>query len=128
MGAHPEEMTPEMIRERMADTRAAMTANIEQLRDRVSPRALVSHRLSGARKKLHGAGDRVAHPLHKASSGTRGAIGGAGHTTARVPAQMRRVTDTMRRQLTERPMLIGLAALLLGAAAAALLPGRSRRQ
>lgn len=123
MGAHPEEMTPEMIRERMADTRAALSANLDQLRERATPRALLSHRISSARHKLHGAGDRAARPLRKASSGARGAIGSAGHATERLPAPMHRITATMRRQVSERPMLMGLAALLAGAAAAVVLPG-----
>ncbi len=127
MGPHSEEVSPEQIRERMADTRAALAANLELLRARATPKALISHQLTGARKKLHGAGDRAARPLHKASSGARnassGAIGAAEHTMERVGSPIRGVVGAARQQLADRPMLLGLGAVLLGAVTGVLLPG-----
>lgn len=107
MAAQPEEVSPEQIRERMADTRAAMTARLELLRAQATPRALLTRRLPGARHKPHDArptGDPAADDTSRPG-----------------------LAGTVYRQLRQRPVLVVAAVALLGAAAAVLLPGPRRR-
>jgi len=116
MGAQPEKVTPEQIRERMADTRASLSANVEAFRARATPRALVQEL------------------LHRRGGGSPLAAGGADGNTDRdaagteeAPSPVRIVAGLVGRQLTDRPLLCGVAAVMLGAAIAVLVPGPRRR-
>lgn len=116
MGPQPEEVTPEQIRERMADTRASLAANLDQLREAANPRTLLARQLSAARHKR--SGGRTPLPARDSGSAPVEDTG---------PNPARAAVDTVRRQIAQRPMLAGLAALLVGAATAVLLPGPRRR-
>lgn len=114
MGAQPEKVTPEQIRERMADTRASLSSNVHAFRDRATPRALAQdllHRRRGGRTPL--------------PAGSTDADGSAGAEEAPNPVRM--VAGRLGRQLAERPLLCGAAALVIGVAVAVLVPGPRRK-
>lgn len=105
MAAQPEEVSPEQIRERMADTRAAMSARLDLLRAQANPRAMLTRRLPGGRRKP----------------------GAPASTDNAEPGRVRGLAGTVYRQLRHRPVLAVTAVALLGAAVAVLLPGPRRR-
>lgn len=116
MGAQPEKVTPEQIRERMADTRASLSANVHAFRDRATPRALAQdllHRRRGGRSPL---------PVGSAEE-----PGSTGAGTEEAPNPVRMVAGLVGRQLAERPLLCGAAALVIGVAVAVLVPGPRRK-
>jgi uncharacterized protein DUF3618 len=106
MAAQPEEVSPEQIRERMADTRAAMSARLELLRAQATPRALLTRGLSGGRHKRHDDQHDGAADADRPQPGLAG---------------------TVYRQLRQHPVLVVAAVALLGAAAAVIIPGPRRR-
>jgi hypothetical protein len=114
MGPQPEEVTPEQIRERMADTRASLAANLDLLRDAANPRTLLTRQLTAARR-------------HKPAGGRTPLPAGDSDSSDAAPKRARAAVATVRRQIGRRPMLAGLAALVIGAATAVLLPGPRRR-
>ncbi|WP_203959961.1 DUF3618 domain-containing protein [Actinocatenispora thailandica] len=110
-------MTPEQIRERMADTRAALSANVHAFRDRATPRALAQdllHRRRGGRSPL---------PAGSAGAGEQSDSAG----TEQAPNPVRIVAGLVGRQLAERPLLCAAAALAVGVAVAVLVPGPRRK-
>jgi hypothetical protein len=120
MGPKPEEVTPEQVRERMADTRASAAENFEKLREQANPRTMLTRQLTSARHLLHGAEQRAVSPIKRASGS---AVEAAEHAVDRVPEPVFGALGSVRRQIAQRPALAGLAALLVGAAVALLLPG-----
>ncbi|WP_203655593.1 DUF3618 domain-containing protein [Actinocatenispora rupis] len=108
-------MTPEQIRERMADTRRSMENNLDRLREAANPRTMLTRQLAAARHKR--AGGRTPLPAGGASSADDGERGN--------PA--RAAVDAVRHQIGARPIVAGLAALLIGAVTAVLVPGPRRR-
>ena len=120
MGAQPEKVTPEQIRERMADTRASLSANVHAFRDRATPRALAQDLLHRRRSGRT--------PLPAGSTGTAGEIESADSAgTEEAPNPVRIVAGLVGRQLAERPLLCGAAALVIGVAVAVLVPGPRRK-
>jgi hypothetical protein len=114
MGAQPEKVTPEQIRERMADTRAALSANVHAFRDRANPRALAQDLLHRRR------GGKTPLPAGSTSTGELA-------RSEEAPSPARVVAGLVGRQLAERPLLFGAAALVIGVAVAVLIPGPRRK-
>ena len=109
MAAQPEEVTPEQIRERMADTRAAVETHLDRLREEASPRAILARRLPGGRNHS-GAGRSSSRQSAARQSAVPGIVG------------------RLRHQVTQRPILVAVAAIAVGVAVAVLVPGpRSKR-
>ena len=130
MAAHPEEVTPEMIRARMADTRESLAANLDRLREKASPKAILRHQLAGAKGRLSRAEHKALTPFHRS----------AGHADPAGPAEadpepgaepaggrLRSVGATVRRTVAARPVLAAGVAAGIGIALAVLLPGPRRR-
>lgn len=122
MAAHPEEVTPEMIRARMADTREALGANLDRLREKASPRAILKHQLSGARGRLSRAEHKALSPFHRSADHADPEPG-----PERAGGPLRSVGATVRRTVAARPVLAAGLAVGLGVALAVLLPGPRRR-
>lgn len=119
MAAHPEEVTPEMIRARMADTREALAANLDRLRDKASPRNILRHQLSGAKGRLSRAEHKALSPFHRTADHADPEPG-----PERAGGPLRSVGSTVRRTVATRPVLAAGLAAGLGVALALLLPTR----
>jgi Protein of unknown function (DUF3618) len=129
MAAHPQEVTPEMIRERMADTREALAADLERLRERANPKAILRHQLSATKGRLFRAEHKALAPFHRSSAS-------ADHTDPADPAddgeaghrggRLRSVGSAVRRTVTARPALAAGVAAGIGVALAVILPGPRR--
>jgi uncharacterized protein DUF3618 len=126
MAAHPEEVTPEMIRARMADTRESLAANLDRLREKASPRAILRHQLSGAKGKVSRAERKALSPFHR--SADHADPDGPADDAEPGPAagRLRSVGSTVRRTVAARPVLAAGLAAGLGVALAVLLPSRRR--
>lgn len=133
MAAHPEEVTPEMIRARMADTRESLATNLDRLREKASPKAILRHQLSGAKGRLSRAERKVAAPFHHSADHDADPAGPAGDTDDLEPGpdrsgrRLRSAGGAVRRTVAARPLLAAGLAAGLGVALAVLLPGPPRR-
>ncbi len=130
MAAHPEEVTPEMIRARMADTRESLAANLDRLREKASPKAILRHQLSGAKGRLSRAEHRARSPFHRSADHADPA--GPADTDPEPGAEpgggrLRSVGATVRRTVAARPVLAAGVAVGIGVALAVLLPAARRR-
>jgi hypothetical protein len=134
MAAHPEEVTPEMIRARMADTRESLAANLDRLREKASPRAILRHQLSGAKGRLSRAEHKALAPFHRSADHADPAgpadtdpEPGAEPGGGRLRAAGATVRATVRRTVAARPVLAAGVAVGIGVALAVLLPAARRR-
>jgi hypothetical protein len=124
MAAHPEEVTPEMIRERMADTREALATDLERLRERANPKAILRHQLSATRGRLfHRSAASAGHDDH---AGPDGSADPAAGEPERRGGRLRSVGAAVRRTVTARPALAAGVAAGIGVALAVILPGPRR--
>jgi hypothetical protein len=128
-------VTPEMIRDRMADTREALAADLERLRERANPKAILRHQLSATKGRLFRAEHKALAPFHRSAAGADQADntgpdgpadpaddGEAGHRGGR----LRSVGSAVRRTVTARPALAAGVAAGIGVALAVILPGPRR--
>lgn len=120
MAARPEEVTPEEIRARMADTRADLATGLDRLADGLNPRSIVRRQLGAVMGRLHGHGDG------RGDGRGDGDVPSAGAGPADEEEGGEGRLGALLRTVSERPALAAGVAAVAGAVVGLLLPGPRR--
>lgn len=118
MGQSTEELTHEI-----AETRAALTTDVDALQDKVSPAAIIERRKAAARSRLGTIRSRVMGSVHdvrnSAAGGTSSAVGSTQDAVGGA-------VDTVEEKYAGSPLAAGLVAFGAGMVIASLLPASDK--
>lgn len=113
--------TPQEIEQRIEQTRASLSEDVNRLGDKVSPGRVVSRRVDRIRDSASSLRDRVMGSSQD-SSGMRGAASSVGDAASSVGDAAAGAPDAVRRQAQGNPLAVGLVAFGVGWLLSSLAP------
>lgn len=127
---------PDQIRERIEQTQAALSSNVDALTEKVSPGRVVARRVDRVRHGLTSLKDNVMGSTTNATTSTTSAVSGvAGNAGSAVSAAASSAAEAVsqapqlaRRQTRGNPLAAGLVAFGAGWLLSSLLPSSRREQ
>ena len=120
---------PDVIRERIEQTRADLSANVDAVGDALDPRQIAHRQADRVRGRVGAVRDRVMGTVHDARDSVGGTVGDAGGSARSVAGDVasgvRDAPHAVARQTEGNPLAAGLIAFGVGLLAASLLPNFS---
>jgi hypothetical protein len=116
---------PEQLRREIEQTQRGLSADVNALTEKVTPRRIVQRRMDHARRTLTTMKDKV---MGTASNGTGAVADTMGSSASSAAQTVRDLPLTVRRRTEGNPLAAGLIAFGLGWLTASLLPASKRER